>query len=117
MDSSVTPVDNRPRLIRSDVNYTQIVVDRTQALDGTFYDVMFVGTGGSRPPVRTLAEPAHLCCWGPAPPTVPRCFMGESLILASEVCHHASPGPRLGLQAQYMEARTKGVRVVPMRAG
>lgn len=68
MDSSVTPIDNRPRLIRSDVNYTQIVVDRTQALDGTFYDVMFVGTGGSRPPVQTLAEPAHLCCWGPAPP-------------------------------------------------
>lgn len=54
---------------------------------------------------------------GPHLPTVPRCFMGESLILASEVCHHASPGPRLGLQAQYVEARTKGVRVVPMWAG
>ncbi|XP_047556108.1 semaphorin-4D isoform X2 [Lutra lutra] len=44
MDSSVTPIDNRPRLIRSDVNYTQLVVDRTWALDGTPYDVMFVGT-------------------------------------------------------------------------
>uniref|UniRef100_A0A8C5XB13 Semaphorin 4D n=2 Tax=Microcebus murinus TaxID=30608 RepID=A0A8C5XB13_MICMU len=44
MDDSVTPIDNRPRLIKKDVNYTQIVVDRTQALDGTIYDVMFVST-------------------------------------------------------------------------
>ncbi|XP_069332361.1 semaphorin-4D [Eulemur rufifrons] len=44
MDDSVTPIDNRPRLIKKDVNYTQIVVDRTQALDGTVYDVMFVST-------------------------------------------------------------------------
>lgn len=46
MDDSVTPIDNRPRLIKSDVNYTQIVVDRTWALDGTVHDVMFVSTGG-----------------------------------------------------------------------
>ncbi|KAJ8784886.1 hypothetical protein J1605_007772 [Eschrichtius robustus] len=44
MDDSVTPIDNRPRLVKSDVNYTQIVVDRTRALDGTFHDVMFVST-------------------------------------------------------------------------
>ncbi|XP_031215412.1 semaphorin-4D isoform X3 [Mastomys coucha] len=44
MDDSVTPIDNRPKLIKKDVNYTQIVVDRTQALDGTFYDVMFIST-------------------------------------------------------------------------
>uniref|UniRef100_A0A8C9DT89 Semaphorin 4D n=1 Tax=Prolemur simus TaxID=1328070 RepID=A0A8C9DT89_PROSS len=44
MDDSVNPIDNRPRLIKKDVNYTQIVVDRTQALDGTVYDVMFVST-------------------------------------------------------------------------
>uniref|UniRef100_A0A8C0M756 Semaphorin 4D n=1 Tax=Canis lupus familiaris TaxID=9615 RepID=A0A8C0M756_CANLF len=44
MDGSVTPIDNRPRLIKRDVNYTQIVVDRTRALDGTVYDVMFVST-------------------------------------------------------------------------
>ncbi|XP_036042835.1 semaphorin-4D isoform X3 [Onychomys torridus] len=44
MDNSVTPIDNRPKLIKKDVNYTQIVVDRTQALDGTFYDVMFIST-------------------------------------------------------------------------
>lgn len=46
MDDSVTPIDNRPKLVISDVNYTQIVVDRTQALDGAVYDVMFIGTGG-----------------------------------------------------------------------
>ncbi|XP_021119385.1 semaphorin-4D isoform X5 [Heterocephalus glaber] len=44
MDDSVTPIDNRPKLIKKDVNYTQIVVDRAQALDGTVYDVMFVST-------------------------------------------------------------------------
>lgn len=47
MDESVTPIDSRPRLIKGDVNYTQIVVDRTRALDGTIHDVMFVSTGGS----------------------------------------------------------------------
>lgn len=55
MDDSVTPIDNRPRLIKSDVSYTQIVVDRTQALDGTVYEVMFVGTGGS---ITALGNPA-----------------------------------------------------------
>ncbi|XP_014386174.1 PREDICTED: semaphorin-4D isoform X2 [Myotis brandtii] len=44
MDDSVTPTGTRPRLVKSGVNYTQIVVDRTQALDGTVYDVMFVST-------------------------------------------------------------------------
>ncbi|XP_014641447.1 PREDICTED: semaphorin-4D isoform X2 [Ceratotherium simum simum] len=44
MDDPVTPTDNRPKLVQSGVNYTQIVVDRTQALDGATYDVMFVGT-------------------------------------------------------------------------
>ncbi|XP_047382243.1 semaphorin-4D isoform X5 [Sciurus carolinensis] len=44
MDDSVSPIDNRPKLIKQNVNYTQIVVDRTQALDGTTYDVMFVST-------------------------------------------------------------------------
>lgn len=44
MDDSVTPIDGRPRLIKKDVSYTQIVVDRTKALDGTVYDVMFLST-------------------------------------------------------------------------
>ncbi|XP_044122028.1 semaphorin-4D isoform X4 [Neovison vison] len=61
MDSSVTPIDNRPRLIRSDVNYTQVVVDRTWALDGTPYDVMFVGTDqGALHKAVSLENEAHI---------------------------------------------------------
>lgn len=63
MDDSVTPIDGRPRLIKSDVNYTQIVVDRTWALDGTVHDVMFVSTGGSQVPgknlVKSSSPPTH----------------------------------------------------------
>ncbi|XP_075405937.1 semaphorin-4D isoform X2 [Tenrec ecaudatus] len=44
MDDSIMPYESRPRLIKKNVNYTQIVVDRVQALDGTIYDVMFIGT-------------------------------------------------------------------------
>lgn len=45
MDDSVTPMGDRPRLVKRDVKYTQIVVDRVRALNGTIYDVMFIGTG------------------------------------------------------------------------
>ncbi|XP_042542728.1 semaphorin-4D-like [Dipodomys spectabilis] len=44
IEESVTPIGNRPILVTKDVNYTQIVVDRTLALDKNFYDVMFIGT-------------------------------------------------------------------------
>uniref|UniRef100_A0A8C5U9Q8 Semaphorin 4D n=1 Tax=Malurus cyaneus samueli TaxID=2593467 RepID=A0A8C5U9Q8_9PASS len=44
MDDSVTPVGDRPRLVKRDVKYTQIVVDRVRALNGTIYDIMFIGT-------------------------------------------------------------------------
>ncbi|XP_048195289.1 semaphorin-4D-like [Perognathus longimembris pacificus] len=44
MDDSITPINNKTEFIKKGVNYTQIVVDRTQALDGKFYDVMFVST-------------------------------------------------------------------------
>uniref|UniRef100_A0A670ZA57 Semaphorin 4D n=1 Tax=Pseudonaja textilis TaxID=8673 RepID=A0A670ZA57_PSETE len=44
MDDSVTPIGDRPRLIKRDVKYTQIVVDQVRALNGTLYDVMFIGT-------------------------------------------------------------------------
>ncbi|XP_016057967.1 PREDICTED: semaphorin-4D [Miniopterus natalensis] len=61
MDDSVTPIDNRPRLIKSGVNYTQIVVDRTQALDGTVYDVMFVSTDrGALHKAVTLENDVHI---------------------------------------------------------
>uniref|UniRef100_A0A8C3KPG6 Semaphorin 4D n=1 Tax=Calidris pygmaea TaxID=425635 RepID=A0A8C3KPG6_9CHAR len=44
MDDSVTPMGDRPQLVKRDVKYTQIVVDRVRALNGTLYDVMFIST-------------------------------------------------------------------------
>ncbi|XP_007558999.1 semaphorin-4D isoform X2 [Poecilia formosa] len=44
LEDPVLPIGNRPRLITKDVNYTQIVVERVQALDGNIYDVIFTGT-------------------------------------------------------------------------
>ncbi|XP_061482044.1 semaphorin-4D isoform X2 [Rhineura floridana] len=44
MDDSVTPIGDRPRLVKRDVKYTQIVVDQVRALNGTLYDVMFIST-------------------------------------------------------------------------
>lgn len=48
MYNPVFPINNRPIMIKTDVNYqfTQIVVDRVDAEDGQ-YDVMFIGTGKS----------------------------------------------------------------------
>uniref|UniRef100_A0ABI7WT51 Semaphorin 4D n=1 Tax=Felis catus TaxID=9685 RepID=A0ABI7WT51_FELCA len=61
MDGSVTPTDNRPRLVTGNVNYTQIVVDRTRALDGTVYDVMFIGTDrGALHKAVSLENDAHI---------------------------------------------------------
>lgn len=45
LEDPVLPIGNSPRLITKDVNYTQIVVDRVQALDQKIYDVIFTGTG------------------------------------------------------------------------
>lgn len=46
MYNPVLPLNNRPIIIKTDVDYqfTQIVVDRVEAEDGQ-YDVMFIGTG------------------------------------------------------------------------
>ena len=46
MYNPVYPINNRPIIIKTDVDYqfTQIVVDRVEAEDGQ-YDVMFIGTG------------------------------------------------------------------------
>ncbi|MBN3286593.1 SEM4D protein, partial [Polyodon spathula] len=44
MDDQVLPIGNGPKLIRRDVNYTQIVVDRVRALDNNVYDVIFIST-------------------------------------------------------------------------
>uniref|UniRef100_UPI00398ECE1A semaphorin-4C isoform X2 n=1 Tax=Pristiophorus japonicus TaxID=55135 RepID=UPI00398ECE1A len=45
MDNLVQPAGRRPLLIQKNVNYTRIVVDRTLALNGDQYDVLFIGTG------------------------------------------------------------------------
>lgn len=105
MDSSVTPIDNRPRLIRSDVNYTQIVVDRTQALDGTAYDVMFVGTGGSWP----RASRAPPCCGEPA------VLYGRAAGTGLRGLWPCRSWPPSGGPGTVAEARTEGVRVVPVQ--
>uniref|UniRef100_A0A8C9VYU1 Semaphorin 4D n=1 Tax=Scleropages formosus TaxID=113540 RepID=A0A8C9VYU1_SCLFO len=44
LEDPVLPVGNGPRLITKDVNYTQIAVERVQALDDNVYDVIFTGT-------------------------------------------------------------------------
>ncbi|CAF97136.1 unnamed protein product [Tetraodon nigroviridis] len=43
LEDPVQPIGNAPRLIAK-VSYTQIVVDRVEALDGRLYDVIFTGT-------------------------------------------------------------------------
>uniref|UniRef100_A0A8C1Y0D1 Semaphorin 4D n=1 Tax=Cyprinus carpio TaxID=7962 RepID=A0A8C1Y0D1_CYPCA len=44
LEDPVLPIGNGPRLITKDVNYTQIAVERVQALDGNIYDVIFTAT-------------------------------------------------------------------------
>ncbi|XP_048383893.1 semaphorin-4D isoform X2 [Stegostoma tigrinum] len=44
MADPVNPIGNRPKLVKKNANYIQIVVDRVRALDNNPYDVMFVGT-------------------------------------------------------------------------
>ncbi|XP_053710751.1 semaphorin-4D isoform X1 [Synchiropus splendidus] len=44
LEDPILPIGNRPRLIAKDVNYTQIVVERVEALDGRIHDVIFTGT-------------------------------------------------------------------------
>ncbi|XP_067340242.1 semaphorin-4D isoform X3 [Channa argus] len=44
LEDPILPIGNGPRLITKDVNYTQIVVERVQALDKNIYDVIFTGT-------------------------------------------------------------------------
>uniref|UniRef100_A0A8C7YVX3 Semaphorin 4D n=1 Tax=Oryzias sinensis TaxID=183150 RepID=A0A8C7YVX3_9TELE len=49
LEDPVLPIGNKPRLITKDVNYTQIVVERVEALDGNTYDIIFTGTGEMMP--------------------------------------------------------------------
>uniref|UniRef100_UPI00398EF9AF semaphorin-4E-like n=1 Tax=Pristiophorus japonicus TaxID=55135 RepID=UPI00398EF9AF len=44
MDDVVTPINNRPKLIKQGIKYTQITVDRVTAANQKEYDVIFLGT-------------------------------------------------------------------------
>ncbi|XP_010291868.1 PREDICTED: LOW QUALITY PROTEIN: semaphorin-4C-like, partial [Phaethon lepturus] len=44
MDEPVLPHRGRPLLLKKDANFTQLVVDRVLGLDGTVYEVLFIGT-------------------------------------------------------------------------
>ncbi|KAG7477093.1 hypothetical protein MATL_G00090450 [Megalops atlanticus] len=44
LEDPVLPIGNGPKLITKDVNYTQIAVERVQALDNNVYDIIFTGT-------------------------------------------------------------------------
>ncbi|XP_046873227.1 semaphorin-4D isoform X3 [Hypomesus transpacificus] len=44
LEDPVLPIGNGPQLITKDVNYTQIVVERVQALNNNVYDIIFTGT-------------------------------------------------------------------------
>lgn len=46
MYEEVKPADGDPLLVKKNVIYTQVAVDRIQALDGQVYDMLFLGTGG-----------------------------------------------------------------------
>ncbi|XP_029472889.1 semaphorin-4D-like [Rhinatrema bivittatum] len=41
---TVNPIGNKPQLLKKNAIYTQIVVDRVEALDSNTYNVMFLGT-------------------------------------------------------------------------
>lgn len=45
MYEEVKPADGDPLLVKKNVIYTQVAVDRVQALDGQLYDMLFLGTG------------------------------------------------------------------------
>ncbi|XP_067872222.1 semaphorin-4D-like isoform X2 [Heterodontus francisci] len=44
MDDVVTPINNRPKLIKQGIKYTQLAVDRVVAANQKEYDVIFLGT-------------------------------------------------------------------------
>lgn len=66
MDEPILPHRGRPLLLKKDANFTQLVVDRVSGLDGTIYEVLFIGTGTCRAAGGTQGG---LRAWGrPSPP-------------------------------------------------
>lgn len=50
MFEEVKPAGGEPLLVKKNVAYSQLAVDRVQALDGRSYDVLFMGTGELKMP-------------------------------------------------------------------
>ncbi|XP_053126280.1 semaphorin-4C-like [Hemicordylus capensis] len=44
MDDAVKPQDNKPLMYVKDTNFTQIVADQVEGLDGKIYTVLYIGT-------------------------------------------------------------------------
>lgn len=74
MDEPILPHHGRPLLLKKDANFTQLVVDRVPGLDGTIYEVLFIGTGTRRGWEGSWGgERGGLLAWGrPSPPAVTR---------------------------------------------
>ncbi|KAM6106770.1 LOW QUALITY PROTEIN: semaphorin-4C [Pterocles gutturalis] len=82
MDEPILPHRGRPLLLKKDTNFTQLVVDRVAGLDGTIYEVLFIGTGdGWVHKALNLGAGVHLVeelqVFEPAQPV-------ESLVLAGQ---------------------------------
>lgn len=74
MDEPILPHRGRPLLLKKDANFTQLVVDRVPGLDGTVYEVLFIGTGTCRGRGGGWlgGDGGGLLAWGrPSPPAVP----------------------------------------------
>lgn len=64
MFEEVKPAGGEPLLVKKNVVYSQLAVDRVQALDGRSYDVLFMGTGECEMSLMGL-------CWAKATPHIP----------------------------------------------
>ncbi|XP_074837361.1 semaphorin-4A isoform X2 [Carettochelys insculpta] len=61
MDEEVKPMNQLPLLVKQNVKYTRIAIDRTQGVLGTSYEVMFLGTDqGFLHKAVVLASGAHI---------------------------------------------------------
>lgn len=71
MDEPILPQRGRPLLLKKGANFTQLVVDRVAGLDGTVYEVLFIGTGtaGRGEAGEGTAAGSWLRGW-PSPPAV-----------------------------------------------
>lgn len=64
MFEEVKPAGGGPLLVKKNVAYSQLAVDRVRALDGHSYDVLFMGTGEHRMSFLGL-------CWAVGTPHTP----------------------------------------------